>query len=498
MSVHDMRKSLMLSNPPLVEAMSHRSVVSPGDDTTPRFIDGARTECRMQNEMLPKSLQRLRPRVAGGEQKELWTYVFELEKQIMEYQVKLKSNTEESALDISMCSRIKDEATVIKQDLEHQIEALTLEVSNKDIQIEQLTRYNQMLFRSVGTLPAEDHVWDNNSAEDRMLALRGNLSPRDLSRIRTATASGVKAGLASSPIIEAGEKKGELLNVTFHHRNGRYSRKTEGEKKLRPADTTLDLSFETIGTNATGAGNRSFFAGQMDASAVSEIIPDATSTTQTCANLHDILKKMTTPSMDLKILLSRADEEPQQNQSKSTECESCAMMRETNVTLQSHVRQLLEEKRELAEFTTKAVESAEEEKRLLEARMQELSSELDVSRSQKIAGENEEISEVRKIRETIEDEKKNFSRKKSLFNKKLAKLKEIQAQQVKKEEELKELDMKMRVKQKKLFFKKQALENEVFSPKLHIGIVEGPGPAEGQDPRRHEGHRHGMEVGRRH
>jgi len=460
--INDITKNLKISKPPLPEALSHRSM-SPNTDNTPRFIENNRTEYRknskdefaaseicvhtsiidnpnyeleemMSSKILPKTLRQIKPDLRSSileapetdatqrNKEKLWKYVFELQKQIMDLQVKLKESQQESALGVIMCSKIKDEAAIIKQDLEHQIEDLTSELSQKDEEIQRLT--NNAQAKNITKIPIQQLENCPNQIYD--LELRANLSPRYLQRI------------PSNALLNA-----KPLNNTL----------------LKPHENdTIDISFEGNTQN-----DKSYLM-RMDTSNVSEILPDNSNNTQiipgTTKDFCDALNKLSAPSMDLRILLSKNDYTAPENQNSDFN----SMLSEMNTAYQTHIKQLLEEKREMAEIARKNAESAEEERRLLEAKIQELSTEAEISRinqrNSMIGIENEEIIEFKKLKENIEEEKRILKHKKNAFNKKLIKLREIQEQLNKRDEELKENDVKMKVKQKKLFFKKQALEKE--------------------------------------
>ena len=148
--------------------------------------------------------------------------------------------------------------------------------------------------------------------------------------------------------------------------------------------------------------------------------------------------------MDIKILMAESD----------NKVEGCGILKEVNEALQVHVKQLLSEKREIAAWAKDSLEVANEEKRVLENKIKELQEDLEAMKSQK------REDEILKLKEGIDEENRMLQEKKVVFNRKLEKFNEMQVQLTKKSEEMKELDMRMRIKKKKLLFKKQALEKE--------------------------------------
>ena len=168
---------------------------------------------------------------------------------------------------------------------------------------------------------------------------------------------------------------------------------------------------------------------------------------------YDPFTKPTEPSLDLKILMAK--DESINNSSKEYE-----VLKEVNEALQIHVKQLLDEKKEMTEFVKRNLDVADEEKKHLEFRVEELLNELEEFKIQKSNMENDELQELLRVKEEIEREKKILQQKKNAFNEKLEKINEMQNQLVKNSEDIKEIEIKMRVKKKKLFFKKQVLEKE--------------------------------------
>ena len=165
-------------------------------------------------------------------------------------------------------------------------------------------------------------------------------------------------------------------------------------------------------------------------------------------SMYDKLNRLSAPSMDLKILMS---EDCKEN------IEEDSPLKQMNKTLQSHIKQLLTEKKELSELAKRSLESVVEEKKFLEYRIKELSSEIETSQLQKLNNESEDLE---KSRIEIETEQQSLNQKRNAFNRKLGKVKGTQEQLERREQALKELDVQMKIKQKKLFFKKQALEKE--------------------------------------
>eukprot|EP00826_Nyctotherus_ovalis_P018081 TRINITY_DN15380_c0_g1_i3.p1 TRINITY_DN15380_c0_g1~~TRINITY_DN15380_c0_g1_i3.p1 ORF type:complete len:293 (+),score=99.23 TRINITY_DN15380_c0_g1_i3:124-1002(+) len=155
--------------------------------------------------------------------------------------------------------------------------------------------------------------------------------------------------------------------------------------------------------------------------------------------------------MDLKILLSKDGEDRDDSGSYS-------MVKEMNAALQMHIRQLLEEKKEIAELARKMLENSEEEKRLLETKLQEIATEAEASQCQRAAMNNTE--EMQRAMDKVESDKQLLKERKAAFNKKLARLKEMNDHFAKREANLKEIDLKIRAKQKKLIANKQKLEEE--------------------------------------
>eukprot|EP00826_Nyctotherus_ovalis_P018299 TRINITY_DN15465_c0_g1_i2.p1 TRINITY_DN15465_c0_g1~~TRINITY_DN15465_c0_g1_i2.p1 ORF type:complete len:323 (-),score=70.80 TRINITY_DN15465_c0_g1_i2:14-982(-) len=108
------------------------------------------------------------------------------------------------------------------------------------------------------------------------------------------------------------------------------------------------------------------------------------------------------PLMDLKILMAE----------DNNSVKEYAMLKEVNEALQAHVKQLLSEKRELAEWVKCSLETANEEKKVLEAKAKELQDELQIVKMNK----EEELKETK---ESIEKENKLMQQRKNAFNKKL-------------------------------------------------------------------------------
>jgi len=389
--INNMRKSLMLSKPPLPEALSHRSNLL-NIDNTPRFTNKAVNlaasvmyeHSHNELQLLPKNIM-----IEKNKKDKLWRYVFELQSQLMDLKIKLKESKEESALGVLMCSKIKDEAAILKQDLEHQIEELSKEVANKDLIIEELRR---------------SHIEEEP---------KGNFSPRYLTQFHFP----------------------EEVSKAPSHKN----QKSISIIKPRINDT-MDISFE----GPISINDKSMIT-QMDSSSVYEAIPEGQNTS---CGFYEALHRLSVPPMDLKILLDRTEEDSQ------------SMIKEMNSALQMYIRQLLDEKKEIAEIARKGLENSEEEKKLLEIKLQE------ISQYQK---ESIDVEEQAKI----ESDKKLLRERKAAFNKKLAKFKEMHEHLAKRETNLKEIDLKIRNKQKKLIMNKQELEEgwkELESQKLKLAI----------------------------
>ena len=269
----------------------------------------------------------------------LWNYTFELQQHVIDLNTQLEKVKKESVESIALSTKIKREAELLKQDLEYQIEELTRELHNKELEVQNL-KYST-----------------NNIKQPNV-------------------------EIMSDDIIE--------------------DYPLQRQERNRHKEITKE----------------------------------------TPESILDEIEKMIVPSAELKILLTNDTEE------------SYSLLKELNEALKSQVKQLLEEKKEIADLAKRNIELVTEEKTILEQRIHELVSGMEESQ---LMLENEELE---RTKAGIEIEQRTLYSKKSAFNRKLEKVRETQEQLEKKEKGLKEWDMRIKVKQKKLFFKKQALEKE--------------------------------------